>query len=132
MRFANVPVYPGDHIKHPVLRNIHNSYVRNQKKLDERGPAIPLTAVTYPQDSMPASFFGVDPAELGIMRDRYIQSPDGGVSSNQPGMYKDFLDRGEDGGYELFSSGIDPELQRALNEQKLFFDTGVMGGPGRS
>jgi len=103
MRFANVPVYPGDHIKHPVLRNIHNSYVRNQKKLDERGPAIPLTAVTYPQDSMPASFFGVDPAEINIMRDRYIRSPEGGVSSNQPGMYKDFLYRGE-----------------------------VMGGPGRS
>ena len=42
--------------------------------------------------------------------------------------YRDFLDRGEDRGYELFSSGIDPELQRALNEQKLFYKTGVMGG----
>ena len=46
--------------------------------------------------------------------------------------YRDLLDRGEDGGYELLSSGIDPELQQALKVQKLFFDTGVMGGPGRS
>ena len=131
MRFANVPMYPGDHINSLGGRQSRNSYIRMQQEFDN-SPVVPLTGVTYPQDSMPASFFGVDPSAIPLMRDNHIRSLKGGVSSNQPGMYKDFLDRGEDGGYELFSSGIDPELQRALNEQKLFFDTGVMGGPGRS
>ena len=115
-RFANVPRYQGDHINSLDGRQFRNSYIRMQQEFDNR-PVVPLTGVTYPQDNMPASFFGVDPTAIPLMRDNHIRSLKGGVSSNQPG---------------LFNSGIDPELQQALKEQKLFFDTGVMGGPGRS
>ena len=139
-RFANVPRYPGDHINSLNGRQFRDSYIRMQQEFDN-SPVVPLTEVTYPQDSMPASFFGVDPTAIPLMRDNHIRSLKGGVSSNQPGMYKDLLYRdedpkyrdllyrgGEDGGYELLSFGIDPELQQALKEQKLFFDTEVMGG----
>ena len=40
--------------------------------------------VQYPEDSIPASDFnggkGVDPTHLPMMRQEYIQSPEGGIS----------------------------------------------------
>ena len=47
---------------------------------EEVEPGIPLEGVVYPQDGAPAGFFGVDPTEIPLLRDRYMMSPEGGIT----------------------------------------------------
>ena len=86
--------------------------LENNPVLQEVSPGIPLDGVTYPQDNAPAGFFGVDPTQIPLMRDRHIMSPQGGVAQMAPSMMDGYVDNqglGPDTGLPYI---VGPELQR--------------------
>ena len=92
-------------------------------------PAIPIgDGVRYPQDNQPAPYFGVDdPTMIPIMRDKYMLTPEGGISQMAPQMMDGYIDNqglGPDTGLPYV---VGPELQRQRRDSMRQFQS-VPGG----
>ena len=65
------------------------------QRIDAAEDEIPSTkGVRYPQDQMPAGSFGdgVNPTDLPMIRQQYMQSPQGGIAQLAPRMTDPWVD----------------------------------------
>jgi hypothetical protein len=88
------------------------------KSQDDEDRITPNTrGVRYPQDKSPAGEFGgeVNPTELPMMRQQYMQSPEGGIAQLAPSRIGNFVDHPavQDTGLPYIMT---PEIQKLRRE----------------
>ena len=86
-----------------------------EEQLDKKQYIKPSTKdLSYPQDSLPVQDLmpGADPTEAPLIRQQFMQSPQGGIAQMAPGMMDEYVDNqglGPDTGLPYI---VGTELQR--------------------